>query len=140
MNKTIIFFMLFFSKICFGQIEIGWKDLEDIEFSETFIDSLDEYILFPNFGPEVLELSGKKVAISGYILEIDIGYYILSKGPFASCFFCGAGGPETIAELSLKSDDISFVMDEFVTIVGVLKLNDEDIYRCNYILEYAYPK
>ena len=86
MNKTLIFFLLFFSKLSFGQIEIGWKDLEDIEFSETFIDSLDEYVLFPNFGPEVLELSGKKVAISGYILEIDIGYYILSKGPFILLF------------------------------------------------------
>ena len=84
MNKTLIFFF-YFSKLSFSQIEIGWKDLEDIEFSETFIDSLDEYVLFPNFGPEVLELSGK-VALVDYILEIDIGYYILSKGPFKILF------------------------------------------------------
>ena len=54
-----------------------------------------------------------------------------------SCFFCGAGGPETVVELNLKSDKNNFVMDEVVTIQGTLRLNSDDIYKWNYILDYA---
>ena len=139
MHKYFIFFLLFISKFSFSQIEISWQDLEDVEFSEVYVDEVDEYILFPNFGLGVRELDAQEVVLSGYILALDPdkGYYVLSKSPFASCFFCGAGGPETIVELSLKSDKDSFYMDEFTTIKGTLKLNIDDIYRCVYILENA---
>ncbi len=136
MHKYFIFFFLFISKLSFSQIEISWQDLEDVEFSDMYIDSIGESVLWPHFGFNVRELDEKEVSLSGYILAIDPDkhYYVLSKGPFASCFFCGAGGPETIVELSLKSDKHSFYMDEFATIRGVLKLNTDDIYRCVYIL------
>jgi hypothetical protein len=139
MHKCFIFFLLVVPIFGFSQIEITWQDLEDVEFSDMYIDSIGEYVLYPHFGSNVRELDGKQVALSGYILAIDPEkqYYVLSKGPFASCFFCGAGGPETIVELSLKSDKDSFFMDEFATIRGVLRLNADDIYRCVYILEDA---
>jgi hypothetical protein len=139
MHKYFIFFLLVVPIFGFSQIEITWQDLEDVEFSDMYIDSIGEYVLYPHFGSNVRELDGKQVALSGYILAIDPEkqYYVLSKGPFASCFFCGAGGPETIVELSLKSDKDSFFMDEFATIRGVLTLNADDIYRCVYILEDA---
>ena len=142
MHKYFIFFLLILSKVSFSQVEISWQDLEDVEFSEIYNDSIGEYFLYPHFGFNVRELEGMQVELSGYILALDPeeNYYILSKGPFASCFFCGAGGPETIVELSLKSDNIFFVMDEFTTIRGILKLNHNDIYRCNYILENATEK
>ena len=139
MYKYLFLLLLLFSKFGFSQIEISWKDLEDIEFSEAYVEEVDQYILFPHFGLDIRELESKEVVLSGYILALDpdMGYYVLSKGPFASCFFCGAGGPETIVELSLKSDKDSFYMDEFTTIKGTLKLNIDDIYRCVYILENA---
>ncbi len=139
MFNKIIFLILFISKISFSQTEINWTNLEDVEFSERYVEEVDEYVLFPSFGFDVQELDGKEVILSGYILAIDpeIGYYVLSKGPFASCFFCGAAGPETIVELSLKSKDKSFMMDEFATFKGYLKLNSDDIYRCVYIIEFA---
>ena len=139
MYKYLFILLLLFSKFGFSQIEISWKDLEDIDFSEAYVEEVDQYILFPHFGLDIRELESKEVVLSGYILALDPdeGYYVLSKGPFASCFFCGAGGPETIVELSLKSDKDSFYMDEFATIKGVLKLNSDDIYRCVYILENA---
>ena len=139
MRNKIIFIILLISKISFSQKEINWTNLEDVEFSERYVEEVDEYVLFPSFGFDVQELDGKEVILSGYILAIDpeIGYYVLSKGPFASCFFCGAAGPETIVELSLKSKDKSFMMDEFATFKGYLKLNSDDIYRCVYIIEFA---
>ena len=139
MAKYCIFFLLFIAKFSFAQIEISWADLEDVEFSEMYVEEIDEHMLYPYFGFNVRELDGRKVTLNGYILAIDpaINYYVLSKGPFASCFFCGAGGPETIVELSLKSKNASFFMDEFASITGVLKLNADDMYRCVYILEDA---
>ena len=139
MHKYCLFIFLLISKFVFSQTDITWQDLEDVEFTDMYIEEIDEYIVYPHFGFDVRELDGKEVVLSGYILAIDPdkGYYVLSKGPFASWFFCGAGGPETIVELSLKSDKDSFFMDEFVTMIGMLKLNVDDIYRCVYILENA---
>lgn len=139
MYKYLFVLLLLFSKFGFSQIEISWKDLEDIDFSEAYVEEVDQYILFPHFGLDIRELESKEVVLSGYILALDPdeGYYVLSKGPFASCFFCGAAGPETIVELSLKSKDKSFMMDEFATFKGYLKLNSDDIYRCVYIIEFA---
>jgi len=142
MNKCFIFFLLLFSKFSFSQTEISWQDLEDVEYSDMYVDSIGEYVLYPHFGFNVRELDLKQIELSGYILAIDpeTNYYVLSKSPFASCFFCGAGGPETIVELSLKSNKETFYMDEFTTIRGTLKLNADDIYRCIYILEDAHEK
>ena len=90
MHRYFIFIFLFITKLSFCQIQISWEDLEDVEFSDMYIDSINEYILYPHFGPNVRELHDKKVSISGYVLvDPDKGYYVLSKGPFVSCFFVG---------------------------------------------------
>lgn len=139
MHKLCFFLLLFVTKISFGQIEITWKTLEDVEFTDTYLEELDAYYYYPYFGPNVSALEGQEVILSGFVLAIDPveRYYILSKGPYASCFFCGGAGPETIVELELKSDKDYFLMDELVTMKGILKLNADDIYKCNYILEKA---
>ena len=139
MHRFLVFVIIFFSKFAFSQVELSWNDLEDVEFEDVYYDEVDEFIAYPHFGQSVLNLSGVEVSLTGYILALDPdkGYYILSKGPFASCFFCGAGGPESVIELSLRSVKDSFFMDQFATITGVLKLNADDIYRCVYILENA---
>ena len=31
-------------------MQISWEDLEDVEFSDMYIDSINEYILYPHFG------------------------------------------------------------------------------------------
>ena len=89
-----LFISLFFSvHFSFAQTEITWNDLEDVEFEDVYYDEVDEFIAYPHFGQSVLDLSGVEVSLTGYILALDPdeGYYILSKGPFASCFFCGGG-------------------------------------------------
>ena len=106
MHKLCFFLLLFVTKISFGQIEITWKTLEDVEFTDTYLEELDAYYYYPYFGPNVSALEGQEVILRGFVLAIDPveRYYILSKGPYASCFFCGGAGPETIIELELKSD------------------------------------
>jgi hypothetical protein len=139
MNRFATLIIFFIPTFVFSQIEISWETLSDVEFSETYFEEEDEYFFYPHFGSKVRGLEGQEVVLKGFILAIDPaeGYYILSKGPFASCFFCGSGGPETVVELKMKSDKDYFTMDELVTMKGVLTLNSDDIYQCNYIFKQA---
>ena len=139
MNRLKIILFILIAKFSCAQKEIDWNVLADVQFTDLYIEEVDEYFLYPNFGPSVRELAGQEVMIRGFVLAIDPteNYYILSKGPFSSCFFCGVGGPETIIELEMMSSKDVFIMDEVATIKGILKLNADDIYQCNYILQNA---
>ena len=139
MHKIIIIILTFLSLDVFSQVEITWQTLSNVEFEDQYIESEDVYYYYPFFGSEVRDLAGKEVIITGYVLAIDPlkGYYVLSKGPFSSCFFCGVGGPESIMELNPVDTDTKFKMDEIVTFKGILNLNYDDIYRSNYILDEA---
>ncbi|ELR69409.1 hypothetical protein C900_05099 [Fulvivirga imtechensis AK7] len=122
-----------------AQTEITWKTLGDVKFTDKYSEEVEAYYYYPHFGPTVKDLDGQEVYIKGYMLPINPkeNIYILSKYPYASCFFCGNGGPESIVELKLRPDHPKFRMDQIVTIKGRLKLNRDDIYQCNYILEDA---
>ncbi|WP_462248430.1 DUF3299 domain-containing protein [Ekhidna sp.] len=119
--------------------KITWETLEDVSFTDKYSEEEKAYYYYPDFGSSVKSLEGKEVFIKGFMLPIEPeeGIFILSRNPFASCFFCGNGGPESIIELKLKAGYPKFKMDQVVTIRGKLKLNSEDIYQCNYILEGA---
>ena len=104
MNRLKIILFILIAKFSFAQKEIDWNVLADVQFTDLYIEEVDEYFLYPHFGPSVRELAGQEVMIRGFVLAIDPteNYYILSKGPFSSCFFCGVGGPETIVELEMN--------------------------------------
>ncbi len=139
MPRLTFVFLLFVATPGFSQIEITWKTLTDVRFSDKYSEEVDAYYYYPHFGSSVRALDGKELFIKGYMLAIEPkkDIYILSRNPFASCFFCGNGGPESIVELKLKPNHPKFKMDQVVTIKGRLKLNWDDVYQCNYILEEA---
>lgn len=136
--------LLFFAILAFmftelqAQQKIDWKVLSDVSFTEEYSDELASYIMIPDFGPKVKALEGKKVLISGYMIPLDVeqNQYVLSANPFASCFFCGNAGPETVMDIIFTSKK-KLRTDEYVSVAGVLKLNTRDIYHLNYILEEA---
>ncbi len=121
--------------------EITWDDLGDVTFEERYVEELEVNFLYPSFGEKVKAIEGQEIALKGYLLALDPDedYYILSKNPFASCFFCGAAGPETIVELNIVKGKNKLVNDEIITISGTLRLNKDDVYHCNYILDEARP-
>lgn len=120
-----------------SQTEITWGTLDDVTFTEEYMEEAQANYYYPDFGSSVKALEGKQVEIKGYMLVIDSksGFYVLSRYPYASCFFCGNGGPESIAQLQMKPGSPQFEMDQQVTVIGTLKLNYNDVYQCNYILE-----
>lgn len=119
--------------------KIDWDLLAKVEWSEKYSVEHDEMFYYPKFGKEVLALNGQPVQIKGYVIPVDVetGYFVLSANPFASCFFCGQAGPESILELQLKEGGKKFKTDDVRTFKGTLRLNYEDLMHCNYILENA---
>lgn len=141
MNKILISLLviLIFSIKIQAQIKITWQDLANVTWTDKYSEEVDANYYYPNFGQDVVALEGKEVSIKGFILPVDpeSKFYVLSKNPFASCFFCGNAGPETIMQLNLKPGQPTMEMDDTYTFKGVLKLNKDDIYQCNYILDKA---
>ena len=94
--------------------------------------------MIPTFGDNLHALEGKEVLIKGFVIPLDVSLnlYVLSANPYASCFFCGGAGPETVMDI-VFAEKQKFRTDEYVTLKGRLKLNADDVYKLNYILEDA---
>lgn len=123
--------------------EIDWKLLAKVEWDDRYFPDYDEMVWYPDFSKEVLDLDGALVEIQGYIIPIDVasGFYVLSANPFASCFFCGGAGPESVVELQFSEElKGTYKTDEIATFKGRLKLNWDDLEHCNYILQNASEK
>lgn len=120
-------------------VKLTWEILRDVTFKKKWYAEESIYMLHPTFGPSVQKLKNQQVAITGYILPVDLdaNLYVLSAFPFSACFFCGGAGPETVMTLNFKKNARKFKTDERLTFVGTLKLNSDDIYQMNYILDSA---
>ena len=139
MNKLIYILVLFISNNLFSQTEIDWLKLRDVYYKSEYREDVDGYFQTPYFGETVELLDNKEVVITGYMLTLapDEGIYVSSQNPYADCFFCGYGGPESAIELRLKPGHDSFFMDELVTVVGILRLNRLDVSSGVYIMDNA---
>ncbi len=127
-----------------GYVEINWQLLAQTQFKPMKADSSAGLtVLFPIF-PEIMRaLAGKKVMMRGFVIPIeesgDIQTLVLSANLYATCFFCGKAGPESIMDVRLKNSKLNkrFKQDEKVAFRGTLKLNDKNFDYFNYILEDA---
>ena len=120
--------------------ELTWQLLSDVEFRDVFLEELQAYYWKPTFGPKVLSAEGGDFYITGYVIPVDTDedFYVLSRYPFANCFFCGGAGPETVVDLQFPNKaPREYVTDERLTFAGTLKLNADDIYQMNYIIKDA---
>ncbi len=120
-------------------IKITWEILKDVKFSDKWSDEFQAYYAVPTFGNNIKKYNGKEIQIRGYIIPIDIveGYYVLSANPYSQCFFCGQAGPESVMEVQMKKEYTDLRIDQIITYKGKLRLNKDDIYQLNYILEDA---
>ena len=135
-NKGIYVFFLFVCSCCFSQQNVTWQDLAKIKFTDKYLSEYEAYFMYPTFSASVKALEGKQITIKGYFLDVVAkeNIYMLSKGPMASCYFCGQGGPESAIELEFINKQ-NFKTDDIVSITGILELNKDDIEHFNYILK-----
>ncbi len=144
MNKWFLFLFLSIIAVTSNaqHRKIDWQLLAKVEWDDRYVPEYDESVWYPDFSKEVLSLDSTLIEIRGYVIPVDVesGYYVLSANPFASCFFCGNAGPESVMELQFASKDNVFRTDELLVFTGRIKLNWDDLEHCNYILKGAKPK
>ncbi len=109
----------------FFQDTLTWKQLSVIRFVSKKHPTYGE-ISFPVVNDNLKKLGNKKVVIKGFIVPIDSKNYAISKNVFASCFFCGKAGPETIAGLKFKGNLPKLKTDQYVTVQGVFRYNEDN--------------
>jgi hypothetical protein len=117
--------------------EVTWKTLTDVTFKDVYVKELDAYYWKPTFGASVKALENKDIFITGYVIPVDYdaNFYVVSRYPYANCFFCGGGGPESVVDLRfVGKPPRAYKTDERLTFRGKLKLNGDDVYSMNYIL------
>ena len=125
MRVVLYVLLLFTSAACFAQDRIRWSSFERLQFEEVYDKESSMWLQVPRWTDKDRELDGKLVQITGYVIALDVlsDDYALSAFPFASCFFCGAAGPESVMELKLKNKE-KYLTDEVHTFQGILKLNE----------------
>lgn len=133
--KSILFLFLFslLSISAFSQKTIAWKDVMDIYAKEVRFSEKNPTLAIKGQGMSLKDIEGKKITITGYFLDLDPDgeWFMVSKNPFATCFFCGGAGPETVIELfKFKNVKKKFKTDDIVTVTGTIKMiaeNEDDV-------------
>ncbi|NQZ43416.1 MAG: hypothetical protein HRT65_03845 [Flavobacteriaceae bacterium] len=142
MNKIMVLVLVLigFAK-AHGQVDLTWSDFADITYEPEYNEKYDVHFLKPNFGKRIKTFNGKKIRITGYFLDITGSgeIFLISANPMATCFFCGAAGPESIIEVDFK-DFPSFKTDQVIRATGILELNRDDVDQMTYILRQASAK
>jgi len=118
----------------------GWDVFSETQFEWQYVEELGLQVEMPSFDEKVKALEGKEITLTGYYLPVNISRkkIILSKLPYAACFFCGGDvGQESVAEVHFKTDHPRFKMDEIVTVKGRLILNDTNDGHLVFILVNA---
>ena len=133
--------ILFYSIFVLQPFE-GWTTLSKLEIEGQYDEFFNETIDVPVFSDDLLVFDGKQIEIEGYVIPLQSSgeqeYFVLSRFPYNSCFFCGNAGPETVAEVYV-TEPVT-VQDERVLVKGRLKLNDQDPLHLFYIIEEASVK
>jgi len=115
---------------------LTWKVLGEIRFVKKSHPKYGE-VQFPIVNDKVKLRGKKKIYISGFIVPIDNKSYALSKNVFAACFFCGKSGPESIVGLHFKGATPKLKTDQYVTIEGTFRYNENDVDDWIYNLDDA---
>lgn len=116
---------------------LTWKLLAQIKYLKKPSKDYPEGVMFPVINPTLKAKNTKPIVMSGFIIPIDNKSYALSKNVFASCFFCGQAGPETIMGIKFKNPNMKLKTDQYVTLQGNFRYNDDDVEDWIYHIENA---
>jgi hypothetical protein len=116
---------------------LSWKLLGQIKYIKKPSPDYPEGVMYPVVNPTLKAKQGKQIVMSGFIIPIDNKSYALSKNVFASCFFCGQAGPETIMGIKFKNAGTKLKTDQYVTLSGTFRYNDNNVEDWIYHVENA---
>ena len=114
-----------------------WGLLSTVKVEMGFDEFMGARVEKPVFSTRLKERQGTKVVLEGFVIpmqqERSQNYFVLSRFPYQSCFFCGAAGPETVVEV--YSDKPFTYTDQRVRVEGNLRLNPDNPLHLFYILD-----
>ena len=140
MKKFIPFFLFIVSSFSLqAQDFSAWKLWEEAQFEDVYLEEYYAYVSLLIMDDDLKKLDGKEIIITGYYIPVmEEGVVILSKYPYANCFFCGGAGLESIVDIKTKKPlTQEFVTDDQLTFKGILRLNSENFIDLAFILEDA---
>lgn len=118
----------------------GWEVFLDTRFKWEYVEEFGMEVEVPIFSKSVKSLENTEITLTGHYLPLDLegDRVIISKLPYASCFFCGGGaGQESVAEVVFDQVQRPFRADELLTVKGRLQLNLDDYEHLVFILTDA---
>ncbi|MEM9338852.1 MAG: hypothetical protein AAGA66_09005 [Bacteroidota bacterium] len=119
-----------------------WDLLSTVDIVIGFDEFMGTDIEKPVFSSELEQRAGTDISLEGFVIPIQQasshGYFVLSRFPYQSCFFCGAAGPETVVEV--YSREKFSLMDERVYVEGKLQLNHDSPLHLFFIIKDAKVK
>ena len=144
MSKIILLF-LFFS-ICliennFAQTKNVWNTLALMKYERQYAESdgIGAQAGQGRFLPLIEKMNGDEIEVKGYIIPLSgqkaQSHFMFSAYPYASCFFCGNAGPETVMEVFMKNDKKVEYSDKAITIKGKFKFLPNKLDDIMYQLE-----
>lgn len=122
--------MTIFIALLFGPQLTGWDLLSSVQIVNGYDEFMGGEIEKPQFSEQLKLREGKEIVLEGFIIPLqqegDQDFFVLSRFPYQSCFFCGGAGPETVVEV--YSDHQFRFTDERVQVKGRLRLNDDPLH------------
>jgi hypothetical protein len=120
-------------------VVLTWEMLFKVIFEEKYSKKYRTKINVPSFDPTLQVLNKKVVLVSGFVIPTGIGNntFVLSQNPYASCFFCGQGGVETVMTIKYRGKTPRYKTDDYITLKGIFELNSTNIVEFIYILNDA---
>lgn len=119
----------------------GWELLSTVQWERVYDEMLGQETEIPTFSDQLLDRVNAEITISGFVIPLEAGveqkFFVLSRFPYQSCFFCGAAGPETVAEIYPATPRDDLKPDQKITVVGTLTLNANDPLHLSYIIKDA---
>lgn len=115
---------------------LSWKLLGQIKYFKKPDKEYGE-IDWPIINTQLKKTNGKRIVMSGFVIPIDNTSYALSKNVFASCFFCGKAGPETIMGIKFRDKKTKMKTDTYVMLEGKFRVNDKNADDWIYHIEDA---
>jgi uncharacterized membrane protein YcgQ (UPF0703/DUF1980 family) len=118
----------------------NWEIFARVKFSERYFKTLNEYYLVPLLDSRIRAYEGKEFILTGHYLPMELDdnkVIIISRFPYAQCFFCGGAGPESVAEIVFAGKRARLKADQIITVKGTLVLNGTDVEHMNFILKNA---
>lgn len=121
-----VFVNVFFTLLLNVQVS-GWEIFLATRFQWMYVEAAGAEVQIPKFDKKIQSMEGEEITLTGFYLPVTTSNrkIVLSRFPYASCFFCGgSSGLESVVEVYFAEEQSLFKVDDLVTVKGTLLLND----------------